>query len=632
VSHRSGLTATRRRRSRRSAQNRSTGWDSLRPPLRHQTEEKPPLSRRDLIDVALGRTPADTCIEGGVLINVSTAELYEADVAMKGDRIAAVGDVAYTKGPKTRVIDTGGRYVTPGLIETHLHCYHSYLGVNEYVQALLLHGVTATADGFYGQGIVGKAEAVSFFKDAFDATPLRLIFLVPALAYLQNREIGLTPAPGITVDDMFEMLDWSGCRGLEEPPFSPITEKYPEFLDLFEATLARGKVVTGHAAGISERELQAYVAMGAYTDHESGELQDGLLKARAGMKLLMREGSMGRHTAELARAYTERGIDTRALSFSTDLASPEKLVSEGAIDQHIRVAIANGVPPIKAVQMATINAAEVFGLQHDIGSVSPGRYADILIVDNIVQFSIHSVIVGGQTVVEEGELTLELLPIDYPKNFYGSIRLPRKLTPNDLAIRALTEDEVVVRVIGVTDGSFLTRERQASLRPVAGQLAPDLENDVLLLAMADRHGKGTGIGLGFVQGFGLQAGAIGSSVSGISQNLVAVGTNSLDMAVAMNYLAEIGGGMVVVRDGKPVATVELPLLGILSEDPLDVVLEKFASTFACIAELGCSLASPFSQLEFCFAGQTMGELRLSEEGLVRVKDGAAERLNVIAGP
>ena len=249
------------------------------------------MSRRDLIDVAMGRAPADLLIRGGNLVNVSTGEIYPAEVAIKGERIAAVGDVGYAKGEGTEILDAGGRFLTPGLIDGHLHSYHSYLGAEEFTEGLLRHGVTATADGFYGQGIVGGMEAIRFFKEAFERMPIRLIFLVPVLSYLQNRELGLTPANGIEPDEMIKMLDWPNCYGVEEPPFLPIVEKYEEFLELFEATLERRKVITGHAAGIDFRAIQAYAAMGAATDHEAVDPDDAVAKARAGIKLLIRQGS-----------------------------------------------------------------------------------------------------------------------------------------------------------------------------------------------------------------------------------------------------------------------------------------------------------------------------------------------------
>jgi adenine deaminase len=575
------------------------------------------MSRRGLIDVALGKAPADLIVEGGSLLNVATAEIYDAAVAVKGDRIAAVGDVDYARGRDTEIVDAQGRFLTPGLIDGHLHSYHSYLGVNEFVQVMLRHGVTATADGFYGQGIVGGLEAIRFFKQAFDTLPIRLIFLVPTLSYLQNRELGLTPANGIEGREMFEILDWPGCYGVEEPPFLPIVEKYEEFLELFEATLERRKVVTGHAAGIDWRQTQAYVAMGTATDHEAVEVGDGLAKARAGMRLLMRQGSGAEDVPELARLYTECRVDPRALAFCADLASPEKLLHQGGVDENIRVAVANGVPPIRAVQMATLNVAEVFFAQQDFGLVAPGRYADMLLVDKLPDFRIHRVFVGGQTVVLDDELMVELPETSYPRSFYGTVKLPRPVDADELAVRVDGGvDAVEVRVIGVTDGSLETDERRARLRVVDGTVHPDPENDLLPLAMIDRFAKGTGIGVGFVQGFGLKRGAIASSVNAVCENLVVVGTNAGDMAVAVNQLAEIGGGKVVVVDGEVRALVELPLLGLLSEDPLELVMQKFDRAFAVISELGCKLKNPFSQLEFCFACGEIGDIKLSEEGLL----------------
>lgn len=575
------------------------------------------MSRRPLIDVALGNAKADVVVLGGRLVNVFTCEVYHAGIAIAGDRIAAVGDVEYTRGPDTRVVDAEGRYLTPGLVDGHLHCYHSYLGVNEFVEAMLTHGVTTTTDGFYGQGIVGGKDAIRFFKESFDQRALRLIFLVPTLSYLQNRELGLTPTAGVEVEDLHEMLEWDGCMGLEEPPFVPIVEKWDEFLHLFEATLAQRKTITGHAAGIDWRQTQAYVAMGASTEHEAVAVDEALYKARAGLKLLMREGSGAFDVAELVKAYTEHKIDPRRLAFCADLASPEKLINEGGLDQNVRVAIANGVPPPVALQMGTINVAEAFGVDRDLGVLAPGRYADAILVDDLVDFQVDTVLVGGETMVRGGHFVGDLPAIEYPSTFFGTVSLEQPLTAADLQVRAEGESSGV-RVIGVTDGSLATDERQVRLEIADGVIQPDHEHDVLPIAMADRFGKGTGLGLGFVQGFGLRRGAIASTVNAVCENLIAVGASLDDMALAMNRLAEIGGGKVVVADGEVLALVELPLLGLLSQDPLETVSGKFERAFEAIAQLGCKLSNPFSTLEFCFACGEIGDIKLSDQGLLRV--------------
>jgi len=576
-------------------------------------------ARRNLIDVALGAAPADVAIVNGRLVNVLTQEIYEAGIAIGGDRFAAVGAVDYAIDGGTKVIDADGRYITPGLIDGHLHMYHSYLGVNQFVETMLRHGVTASADAFYGQGIVGGKEAVRFFKEAIDATPLRLIFLVPVIAHLQNRELGLDPAPGISVEDMNEILDWEGCLGLEEPPFLPIINKWDDYLDLFDRTLEQRKTITGHAAGISWRQMQAYAAVGTTTDHESVDRDEAVDKARAGIRQLMRQGSGAFDVPAVVKAYTERKIDPRNLGMCVDLASPEKLIKEGGVDENIRVAVKNGVPPVVAVQMATLNVAEAFWLQHDMGSIAPGRYADLLLVDDLPGFTISRVIVGGETVVDGGEFVVGLPEVEYPKSFRGTVRVERELEAEDLEPKTDITGPVEVRVIGVTDGSLVTEERYAKLDVKQEVIQSDLKNDVLPLAMVDRFGKGNDrFGVGFVQGFGLKRGAVASTVNSVCENLVAVGASRGDMAIAMNHLAEIGGGKVVVDDGEIAAVVELPLLGLLSEDPLQIVTEKFDHAFEEIRKLGCELTNPFSQLEFCFACGEIGDLRLSDEGLLKV--------------
>lgn len=592
------------------------------------------MSRQQLIDVALGDAPADVIVEGGRLVNVWTNEIHEADVAIRAGRVAAIGDVAYTKGDATRSIDAGGRFLTPGLLEGHLHQYHSYLGINAFAEAMLSHGVTCTADGFYGPGIIAGLDAVKFFKDAFEQLPMRLIFLVGTAAWLQNRDLGLTPTPqGIAFEDMLEMLSWEDCYGLEEPQPFPVLKQLPEYVTLLEECLRRRKVISGHASGLSHREIQAYVAAGAALDHESDSREDALFKARVGMGLLGREGSGCRDLSEVVRAYTEHGVDTQMFGFSSDVASAEKLRDEGTTDEAIRVAIHHGVPPVDAVRMGTLNTARFFHAEQDLGSIAPGRYADIVLVDDLVEFSIDAVLVGGEHVVKDGRYVAEIPPVEYPPSFYGTVRLPAPVTPEDLTFATPEHAdgaELEVRVIGVTDGTLVTDERRVTLPVIDGALHPRVADDVLLLAMIDRFGKGTGIGLGFAQGFGLQAGAFASTANAQCENIVIVGTNPHDMAIAANHVTQVGGGKAVVRDGEVIGEVGLPLLGLHAEGTLDDVMREFDAALAAIVQLGCKLASPFSQLEFSFACGALGDIKLSEEALLLIHP--PERIPVVVGP
>jgi adenine deaminase len=590
-----------------------------------------PVSRRDLIEVALGRKPPDLLIRGGVLVNVHTREIYPADVIVEGDRIAAVGDVAGSVGPETAVVDATGRYLVPGLIETHLHHCHSSFGVSEFVEALLMHGITAFADGFYGPAMVGGVDAVRFFKQAFERLPIRLLFLVPVLAYTQNRELGLTPARSISVSEMHEMLDWEGCYGLEEPPPVPVLHRHDEIVDLLAATLDRRKVITGHAAALDVRQIQAYAAAGAQTDHEMVGAAEAREKARAGLKLLARQGDPGCEDApQVLRAHTELRIDPRAFAFCSDLASAPKLVTEGTVDHAVRVAISNGTLPVAAIQMATLNAAEALSADQDLGSIAPGRYADLLLVEELAELSIAEVVVGGRTVVRDGSLVGPLPITEYPNSFYGTVRLPEPLSGADLTFSVDRPDgEVEVRAISVTDeGSLLfSPERRVTLPVREGRVEADPDADVARLAIIDRLDRGTGIGLGFAHGFGLRRGAFASSLTALTMNVVVVGADAADMAVAANRLAESGGGKVVVDRGEVVAEVGLPVLGLHSDRPMLRVLRELERASDAIAALGCRLADPFSQLEFCFACQDIGDIKLSEEGLMQVRP--PQRLEVV---
>jgi adenine deaminase len=479
---------------------------------------------------------------------------------------------------------------------------------------------------------VGVSPRSRFFRDAYQRMPMRLLFLVGTAAWLQNRDLGLTPTPqGITLDDMLEMLAWDDCYGLEEPQPFPVLDLWPEYVTLLDETLRRRKVVSGHASGLTERQLAAYIAAGAAVDHESDSRADALTKARLGLGLLAREGSGCRDVSQVVRARTEDGVDAQMFGFSSDVASAEKLRDEGTTDEAIRVAIAGGVPPVEAVRMGTLNTARFFHAEQDLGSIAPGRYADIVLVDDLTDFSIDTVLVGGEEVVRRGRFVAETPPVEYPPSFYGTVRPQREVRPEDLAFRVDEPDGTAleVRVVGVTDGSLITAERRATLTVADGALGAALDDDVVLLAMIDRFGKGTGIGVGFAHGFGLRRGAFASTANAQCENIVIVGTNPHDMAVCAARVTALGGGKAVVADGEVLAEVRLPLLGLHAEGTLDEVMEEFDAALDAIRDLGCMLQSPFAQLEFSFACGALGDLKLSEEGLLLVHP--PTRVDVVVG-
>ena len=577
------------------------------------------MDRRRLIKVALGRAPADCIVRGGRIVDVHTGEIRPADIAVAAGRIAYVGAIpAAAEGPRTEVIDASGYFVAPGLIDSHLHYHHTYLDPAEAAKLLLRRGVTGTADGFYGEAIVGGIEAVRAIKDGLARVPIRLIFLAPSQAYLQNRMFGLKPAAGVSVDDLKEMLGWQGCYGLDETPFSSVVLDEDEgMLELFEAALAAGKVPTGHVSGASEKEVQAFVAMGGMVDHEAVNVTEAIDRARAGMKVLMRFGSGVPDLPNLIGAYTEAGVSARQLAVCTDVLLPETL-AEGGLDVAVRRIIAAGVRPLEAIAMATVNVAEAFRADFDMGSISPGRFADMILIDDLAALSIRKVIFGGKLVAEDGEMRIDFPRPTYPDFMIKTVRPPVMPRAADFSVKTARPDgPVKVRCVGVSDTLLATDERQIVLQAKDGVIKPDPAQNVAMIAMVDRLDKKSGMATAFAHGFGLKEGAMASTHNAVCENLAIVGMNGADMAFAAEKLREMGGGQVIVRDGEVIAAFPMPVLGLFSDRPFSEVLAKRKEIAQAARAIGCNINDPLLKLEFAFAAAEFPHLRMSEEGLLR---------------
>jgi adenine deaminase len=575
------------------------------------------MSRRELIDVALGKAEPDMVIKDGKIVDVCTKEIYKADILIKNGRIAYVGK-SNVEGSHAKVIDAKGKHVTPGLIETHLHSYETHLNMVEFAKALLSRGTTATPEAFYGMGVVSGMKGIKFCMEELKRTPLRVLFLVPVLAYLQNRELGLPPQPGsISAQNLSEMLGWPECLGLEEPPPLPIIEKDRVMLELFEETLKKGKIIAGHACGFRDKEIAAYSLMGGASDHECTSAEEAVEKARLGLRISMREGSGANDVHELAKAITKCKVDSRRFLFCADIISPLKIKEEGHLDNNIRLAISAGVHPLDAVQMATINAAEFFRVDHEMGSIHPGKYADLLIVNDLSSFAIEKVFVGGHLVVDGGKFLPELASSRYPEEIYHTVRLPEGFALEDLGVKA--QGTVArVRIMGMKDGSLLSDERFGELPVKNGFVQPDVARDIIKIVMIDRYTGTKRIGKAFVQGYHLRKGAIGSTYNPVAQNIVIVGTNDEDIGVAADELVKAGGGFIAVSNGKKTAMLELPLFGLLSDRGFDDAVERLRELHAVVREMGCMLSEPFYTLAFsCVAGE-IGKLKICDQGLFDV--------------
>jgi len=386
-----------------------------------------------------------------------------------------------------------------------------------------------------------------------------------------------------------------------------------------EMTLRANKVVEGHSNGLLNTELAAYASAGISSCHESTRKIEGIQKLRLGLCLMIREGSAWRDLAEVVKCVTEDRLDSRHVVLVTDDRHPETLMVEGHIDDVVRKAIDEGVDPLTAFQMATINTAEHFGVSRDIGSIAPSKCADILILNSLSEVNVDTVIVDGKIVAQKGKMKVNLVSSKYPKFARDSIHLQRLLKPEDFVIKApIEKGKVKVRVIGVIEGKAITKQLEAELAVKAGEVQPSVKLDVAKIAVIERHKQTGNIGLGFVSGFGLKQGAVASSVAHDSHNLVVMGMNDNDMAFAVNKLAEVGGGILAVKNGKVIGKVELPIAGLMSDQPIEKVCEQVKGLNEAWNKLGCTMASPFMTMSL-LALPVLPEIRITDKGLLDTK-------------
>lgn len=574
--------------------------------------------RIDALEVLLGHRHADLVVVDGRVVDVWTGDVRPGGVAVIGETIVAAGDGERHIGPHTSVFDAGGAYLTPGLIETHMHLYESNLNATELARVLLPHGTTALPEAMYGSGQIRGLESVRFFIEELRRTPITVLLQVPVLGYLQNLELGLPSGPdSLDGDDLREVQAWEGCVGLEEPPFIPLAEKDPVVRDLMERTLAAGQVVMGHGAGVNGAELEAYAAAGVTADHEAVTAEEALARIRAGMMVSMRESCVARNQVELQRAITEHGASTQHFMFCADVLDPVEAALLGHIDQSIRLAVRGGVDPIAAIQMATINAARYYRVDHRLGSLTPGRQADILLVDDLEEFRVRSVVAKGALAVRDGEVVARLTRPLYPAFLKDTVRLARPATAPTFAVPAPDDHgDALVRVIG--GDNLVSDERHVRLPVVDGEVRPDPDQDVIKLAMLDRYGTDAPAAVAFLQGYGMRRGAIGTTYNPMYHNVLVAGVDDSDLATAANVLAEMGGGFVAV-EGDEVVAVPLALCGLMSDRPADEFIPAMERLYAKARELGCTMESPFHNLAFTAVCGELPFLKLSHEGLFDVQ-------------
>lgn len=559
------------------------------------------MAKTRLISVAKGESPADLVLSNARVVNVFSGEVQKANVAISGRFIAGVGD--YHKAKKH--IDVGCRYLFPGFINGHTHLESSMLDVGQYACAVVPHGTLAVITDLHEIANVCGWTGIRYVLNCARRLPLNLFLMAPSCVPSTHLE---TSGAKLGPSDIKKMLLLRECIGLGE------VMNYPGVLcgdkDILQKIkIAERKVVDGHAPGLSDRDLNAYIATGVGSDHESVTLDEGRKKLERGMYLMIREGSSEKNLDALLPLVTDKTYPR--CMFVVDDRSCGDLLRDGDIDAVVRKAIKNGLDPITAIRMATINPATYFGLRR-LGAVAPGYLANLVISRDLSDLRADMVFNQGILVAEHGEPRF-----DPPKGAGSVMKNTMNIKPFESgALRLLPSGEKEM-VIGLVPGQILTRKRTEKVRVEGGVIVPDKNRDILKLAIFERHRATGNIGLGLVKGFGLQRGAIASSIAHDSHNVICVGASDEDILVAVKEVGRLGGGLVIAEGGCVKGSLALPVAGLLSEEPLADVVNTLERLEEYVAIMGCSQPSPFATLSF-LALPVIPEIRLTDLGLVDV--------------
>jgi adenine deaminase len=575
-----------------------------------------------LVDVASGRAPADLVVRNGLWVNVHSGEIVPAtDIAIADGRFAYCGpDAGHCIGETTHIVDAEGRYLVPGLCDAHMHVESGMLTVTEFARAVIPHGTTSMFIDPHEIANVLGMDGVRLMHDEAMGLPINVFVqmpsCVPSAPGLENAGAELGP------EEIAEAMVWPNIIGLGEVMnFPGVAAGDARMTGEIAAAMLAGKTIGGHYASPDlGNAFHAYAAGGPADDHEGTRMIDAVARVRQGMKAMLRLGSAWYDVAEQVRAITEMGLDSRNFILCTDDCHSGTLVNDGHMNRVVRHAIGRGLRPITAIQMATLNTAEHFGLERELGSITPGRRADFLLVSNLPELSIDAVYGRGILLSDNNGLTCEMPVFSYPDTARNTVKMKRDLDASDFRIAAPKGAETVrARIIGVVENQAPTKALEHDLPVEDGIVQMDRKQDICQIALVERHRRTGGVINGFVSGFGYRKKcAVASTVAHDSHHMIVVGTSHKDMAIAANRLREIGGGVVVIHKGEELARVELPIAGLMSDEPAEMVAEKADSVIHAMRDMGCELNNAYMQHSL-LALVVIPELRISDLGIIDVR-------------
>jgi adenine deaminase len=556
-----------------------------------------------LIAVARGQIPADLRLTNARIVNVFTGEIEPGNVAIVGGYIAGIGDYKQAK----ETIDLKGKYLLPGLINGHVHIESSMLDVGQYARAVVPRGTTTLVTDLHEIANVCGLEGIRYVLESARRLPLDIFLMAPSCVPATQME---TAGAEIGVKEIRQLLRLKQCCGLGEVMNYPGVI-YSDKTVLGKIASAKGKVVDGHAPGLSGKDLNAYVSAGIQSDHESVTLEEAREKLRRGMHIMIREGSSEKNLETILPLVNDETY--RRCLLVVDDRSCVDILNDGDIDAVVRKAIRLGLNPVRAIQMASINTAEYFRLER-LGAVAPGYLANLIVTSNLTTFPIDMVFYRGLLVSKDRKPLFSL-----QKSRKQTLTDTVRVKPFNIGALRLKAKADTTPVIEIIPGQIVTKKRTMKLKITDGYIVPDIQRDILKLVVVERHKRTGNIRVGLVTGFGLKKGALASSIAHDSHNIVAVGTNDTDIYTAVKEIERMQGGLVVVADRKVIASLPLPVAGLLSDKPLETVVKKLGRVEKAAADLGVKLVSPFSTLSFV-ALPVIPELRLTDLGMVDVKE------------
>lgn len=558
--------------------------------------------RSEFIDSALSKIKPDIVLENGKIINVYTDEIVKGDIAIYGNRIVGMYDEYNGK----KNINVNGKYVCPGLIDGHIHIESSMLTISEFCKAVVPHGTTAViADPHEIANVLG-VEGIQLFRKNAEKYPFELFLTIPSCVPATNLE---TSGARITVNDIAKLikLDKIVCLG-ELMNYPGVINKDLNILKKIDAVRKVRKRIDGHAPLLRKKELSAYMIAGVNSDHESVSGEEALEKVRKGMYLMIRQGSAAKNMKEILTFLLKNDVHLNRCMFVSDDMHPSDLM-KGHMDYIIKEAIKLGLDPLKAIKMSSFNVAKHFGLRGN-GSLGVGKIAHVVVLDSLKTFKIDKVISNGKLVAANGKMLVNVPQDKYPKKALNSVRLNKVFSEKDFEVIG-THGKI--RVIRAYNENIVTKTIYEKPRVVNGKITQDVNRDLLKIAVIERHKGKNNFTVGFVKGFKLKHGAIASTVSHDSHNIVVIGTTDKDMALAVNTIGKIQGGFVVV--GKNIDYLQLNVAGLISTRPLGFVKNKLEELQKKVKAMGCEFKSPFMTMGF-LALPVIPELKITDKGLV----------------